>query len=1025
MGLEFRLLDENGQETVPLPDVESFSLSPVFCDAGGIDFSYPRDGVNWQSLALLDEVRIGVYVDGIRQKRLDAILQDISGDEIKDDAVWKYAGFFNLGRLNEGIVYPKGWPTVDPLNTKYILSEVTAGTIMRTFLLAAQARGALLDITFSSFSAQTDSNGLPWPTEMSSIEYSPGVGLLDVLKELHEKYDLCEFEMVGTDLRIYKPGTMGDDLTTGIAPVVFRKGRDLSDAPRKTSTRGIATAMLGAGAEGLYHEQMNGTAIATRRRIEGMVSSGQLTDPGALGAYTAASLERVVNGKLEKSHGLNFVEDSTPQPIRDFGLGDWVYSDVGRGNEKLQIKQWLLKLDPKGVLSGSVVLNDLFDAREVELDKTLRNIVGGSTITGASQAVEHVPGELTDEIGPNAPAGLGLTSAAYTTADGQAYAAVTATWAQVTTNSDGTVIDDLAGYTLAWAYESNPTGWQLVDSDGTNTTLTFSSVPVGTPIRAQVRAFDRGGWTSGWSTPIVFHTTASDTTVPEKPSTLVAEAIPGGLLRATFDGKTASGAAWAPSVQQFRIFAGLTSNFVPQTGAGGNHIDTLTGPGSVYLDPGYGQSRYFKVVAVARNQVSGPASDPSTNVTTTKLLGDDIFDGAVGSAQLADAAITNAKIASLAVNDAKIGGLSAAKIETGVMHAEITVSGRIATALSGKRSEMNGIGFQAWNAAGSLTVSIDGENNLLMGVFRTSLTGRRIEMGANGDVGQISFYGPDGRLARIRGFTATLGDPGDESIEMGIPITNKWSGWNAIQVNLDEEIFLQSGYMNLTVGGDGTGSKGLAMRWATSRGTSTAGPVGYDRLRIDATSSQILSSTGAQRLYILDNEVRIFPNGWGSIEVYGGPQTNAGADLAWVNDSRLYSARLRYQYVGDTYAHRFEHLNAQGSASINSLALTHYNLSDMREKTDLRSLEGSMRERMKEVRGKLFKYKSELDEEGNGPDRYGVMAQHLPPELAQPAHDGVLYVSPMAVASAAIEMIHELEDELAELRRELAGKGKK
>lgn len=114
----------------------------------------------------------------------------------------------------------------------------------------------------------------------------------------------------------------------------------------------------------------------------------------------------------------------------------------------------------------------------------------------------------------------------------------------------------------------------------------------------------------------------------------------------------------------------------------------------------------------------------------------------VGTELIQDAAITRAKIANLAVGDAQIETLGAGKITTGILAANITVSGRIATALSGARVELNSSGLQAYDGGGSLMVNISnsGGGALLTGTYKTALSGGRVEITPGASESSVRLY---------------------------------------------------------------------------------------------------------------------------------------------------------------------------------------------------------------------------------------------------------------------------------------------
>lgn len=916
LNIELRMIDGQGVEYVTLPDYESLNMSPVFCDAGTIEFSYPKDGANFASLAARDEFSLAIYVGGVRRGKLDCIIMDTDGDDVSETSVWKFTGFFNNGRLAEAMTYPAGWPTVDPKAPDLVFTNATAGTIMRTLIQQAKDRGGLLWLTMASFSSTLDSNGVAWNKQLS-VTYAPGVSYLTIIRNLHEQ-GMCEFEFDGLALRMYVAGGMSIDRTLLTPAPVFRQGRDLIDSPRKRTTRTIGTALLGAGSDGLYVEATNPTQIVARRRVEMYESQGNIGDQGSLLAIAQTLIEQVSEPKMEKTHGLTFEDFDSPEPLQDFNVGDWVFSDMGAGTERLRVKQWVIAINSKGEVTGSVTLNDYFAERAEALSRRVDGIVGGSSITGASRAVDIPDGEIADTMPPKTPTGLGASSTAYVDPGGQTYAQITATWVQVTANADNTILEDLRSYIIAWRVTSlSQTGWNLVEA-GTATTASWSPVAPGQTVEVRVAAEDTSGNLSGWSTSY-FLTSGSDSTPPPVPSTPLVDNYL-GMLRIRWDGLNVASAAFPPDFSHIEVHSSNVNNFTPSATT---RVGTLTAAGSVFLKTPYGVTQYAKFISADYNKnksaASAQASGAATQLVATDIenniidlekvafkdqnnlvedgsfridslnttraaqsgwaivtgetagskafqwgVGDtfltlrktipvipgeqymarfqhkansvspgtakiainytcinsagttvgtfygsqqapptqttwgwstplyftvpantatmDVFarvEGAtagtwdmnqvevrrvIGTVLIEDAAIVNAKIGLLAVNSANISDLSVGKLTAGIMSAEVTVSGRLATALTGRRVEMNGVGFQGWDAGGNQTISLDGLNNLLTGRFRTAVSGRRVEMQAGGSLSQVDFWSPAALRSYVRSFTESAGI---EAIQIG------------------------------------------------------------------------------------------------------------------------------------------------------------------------------------------------------------------------------------------------------------------
>jgi hypothetical protein len=731
--VEFYALNADGTIRAPLPDVKTWVLSPLLADAGSVRLTYPTDGLNFailhENVTQDRDLTVAVAINGRIQDRLQAILSESDGDDVAHGAVWAFSGNFTAQWLTEAIVAPKaGMPSqgtdTASENDAHFYS-VTAGTIMRTLLAEANNRGALTHIDWTSFTNDTDSNGVTW-SQIITLKFAPGLSLLDVAKAL-VSYGMCEFEMLGSSLRLYEGTTHSTDRTLTDPPVIFRAGRDLSDSPRKHSVRDTATALLAAGGDGIYHTESDATALAKRgRRIEAFSSQGNITDGGVLAGYAQTALAGLVNGTMEKTHGLVL---EGPQPLRDYQLGDWAWSDVGAGLERLRIKHLTISGDDTGAVTGSVTLNDLIAEREAAMARRIQGIEGGTTVTGTSQARVR-PEDLTDTVAPAPPASLQVTSLAYTV-QGSTLAAVTATWPETGFNTDGTAVDDLHRYIVAWRYtdpnlNSSFVGWMFQVGD-TAPELSWSGVKIAEQIEVKVTAQDKSGNWQGYS-PAVLHTTASDDTAPPTPSALAVSTL-FGSMRLEWDGLGSAGEAMPPDFAQAEIHASQVSGF---TADATTFYTQLGGAGATtYTKADYGVTVYFRLVAVDHNGNRSAASAQASG-TARQVLEPDVFDGAIGSAKLADAAIITAKIADLAVNDAKIADLSVGKLTAGTMSADTVLGANIATALTGPRVGMNTTGFYAYDTTRQ-TVSIGNDGKVYcLGEFATETSGERIVINPGG-----------------------------------------------------------------------------------------------------------------------------------------------------------------------------------------------------------------------------------------------------------------------------------------------------
>lgn len=604
---------------VPMPDVIGLELSPIFSDVGVVKFKYPKDGVNAQYVTGGSE--FAVTLDGVEIPDVRFVLEEDGIDEAAEDGMYECQGRTMLQGTEYAVVHPPNWPSYTEPKTTY--DNATPGAIMRAQYLAAQARGAMVGYTFTTWNASTDSNGQAW-TKSVSIQYDPGVSLLSVLRNLVDQ-KAVEVRMIGRDIRLYNPDTLGVDLTTTHPDWILRNGRDTKDSPRKTSRKDLATVILVQGEAGYLVERSDSGAIATYGYRETFLNQSGITDSGTLNALGDATLGQIKQPRVEKTHGLIFAEQGTPKPLTNFNIGDWIYSDTTGTVVRYRIKQWTMKQEDNETLSGSVILNDMFADTVEQLVNQVKGITGQS-VTGGATPVDT---EVTDDTTiPKAPTGLDWSTTAWQGPEGDTWAQITATWNAVTQNTDDSAIDDLESYILEYGLGATPSNWHHAYT-GENLVAWFSE-RANLQITLRVRAKDKNGNYSDWSTTHT-DTTATDTTPPGKPSTPTVTAKLGQLLVA-WDGLLNGGGAQPGDYSYTRIHMGTTSGFTPNA----SNIVGVFRYASQYVASGlvYDTTYYFKLITVDRIGNASPASDIGGSVgqgynTPTALVRTDISAGSI------------------------------------------------------------------------------------------------------------------------------------------------------------------------------------------------------------------------------------------------------------------------------------------------------------------------------------------------------------------------------------------------------------
>lgn len=455
-------VDPDTGALIALPDYESLDISRERNSRGAVRTQYPIDGKDFALLrsAITDsrDLEFELWTNGTPSGALRGYLQEAAGDDVVaddngEDGSWQFAGSWLECRTDETIVFPqdRGALIVDPdtgdlvytnPRRELIVNSDNPGELMLLLLQQAQDRGALTDIV-AGFSTTHDSNGTPWNGVLTA-NFSPGSSYTQILDKLVQ-LGLAEWAIVWdweTQQKVFKLWVAegrGADLTLGPRPVTLRRGRNLLDAPRKWSVRDSATTMLAAGAEGVYRDTTDATALARRdRRIEAYTSLNNAADEEAVLGWAQAQLSLVAPGFTSIEHGIGMLPGE-PRPVIAFDIGDWVYSQTGTEPERLRVVQWTLTIDINRSLAGTVTLNDTVQDAIERLQERLDAISSGEAVVGTSD-----PGAQTeDRTPPAAPQGLVASSIAYQDpemtggAAAQTLAFVTVGWNVVTTNADG------------------------------------------------------------------------------------------------------------------------------------------------------------------------------------------------------------------------------------------------------------------------------------------------------------------------------------------------------------------------------------------------------------------------------------------------------------------------------------------------------------------------------------------------------------------------------------------------------------
>lgn len=267
--------------------------------------------------------------------------------------------------------------------------------------------------------------------------------------------------------------------------------------------------------------------------------------------------------------------------------------------------------------------------------------------------------------------------------------------------------DALDGYLTSWS--TNGTNY-TADTFTTNTNIDVGPFTQGQSVTFRVRGRTIKGTLGGYTQRT--DSTTTDATAPFQPSTPVVSPYL-GQLAIDWNGLDVSAGQPPTDFRFVEVHISTTgSTFTPTVST---LVGTILRGGGTWVATGltYGTTYYSRLVAVDTVGNRSPSSTAGSGVPVQAANGD---------------------ISSLAVG----------KLTAGVITAVMTITGRLATALTGARVEMNVNGIQAFNSGGGQTVDIAAATGdaTIVGAFKTDFPGSgtpHIEMINGGDRTTINF----------------------------------------------------------------------------------------------------------------------------------------------------------------------------------------------------------------------------------------------------------------------------------------------
>jgi hypothetical protein len=526
----------------------------------------------------------------------------VNGEQTLTSVTGTTITFSNVGSNVGSTALSDAWVTQSaPSGHEFVLN--TPGTIFRTLIDRAQARGALVNIVETSFSGTNDSNSAVWAHTHSQL-YATGTSYYAILSEFMER-GYIDAWMDGWDLRIVNGGTRGSHI--GIGTLELRPAQNVTEMTTSTQSEESASTVLIEGEVGTAVERHNAAAqTLLGRRRERFVSQGGIRDAGILSILADAEL--TVYGRVPTEETIG-ISPGMLTPFLDFDIADWVWVryETDEAPVERRVRQLAVSVDASRTITLGVTLNTILYESDVALQRQMDAYTGGGGTYGSQ------PNTVPDNTTPNAPAITGVSGNTYIDSKGFYRAAFSVSWNAPSTNVDGTAVSDLQFYEVQYAYASgSDTEWKpILRTAETETSLGYSPVEAGRLMNIRVRAVDNDGHRSLWATTT--YTVTADTTAPNVPSAPVAtDAI--GHVDVKWDGKD-NGNVPITVVDFSHVEVWQDSSgpsFTPGVSATSEMVGTLTGPGVISVKGGLEmQDMYFKLVSVdkANNKSAGSVSD--------------------------------------------------------------------------------------------------------------------------------------------------------------------------------------------------------------------------------------------------------------------------------------------------------------------------------------------------------------------------------------------------------------------------------
>jgi len=505
MAMRYVAYEQAGARLGVLPDALAGTFTCPRQDTPSLTLSYPNggQGVRGELLDSSVEIAVELCYDGQTwHEPYNARFVNLSSEWnlVDDGTEHRRADLIHIGhRLEGALVWNVPFAAMDK-DGKYKFNSRNAGEILRTVWDAAVKRGWGAGLTLD-VSTSTDSAGQGWAFQ-TTIAFDPSVSIKSILDTL-TNMGMIDYRWRGRTLQVYNADSA---LKRENTAVVWRLSAGTSSAPEKLDWSQLCTHVLVKGDGGRTWTFPNPEAPAGMPRTEKVVSAGGVELEATARRVADLTLKTGATPAAEVKREWE-ADDLQWLPFEDYGLGDWIQVERGKGLEKMRVTQISISVTENGRCQGHTTFGTMLDDVLSRLAKRQKGVLGAVNSDGKNPRPEGPK----SKNWPLPPQGLIVSSAAVIGSQGDAEAVATLQWQAVTTDTLGVAVD-VTGYDISVREVPFQAGRLNTAKE---TTAEIASLIPGKKYAFRVRAVTQE--TSGsWSVEVI-ETMATDATPPPVP----------------------------------------------------------------------------------------------------------------------------------------------------------------------------------------------------------------------------------------------------------------------------------------------------------------------------------------------------------------------------------------------------------------------------------------------------------------------------------------------------------------------------